>query len=356
VDPVISDASNVAARIRRQRDDVARRVTDEFLERHPDWVERYGARARQFGEEDARFHVDFLAAAVLGRSKQAFEEYARWTAALLSARGIAAAFLEENLEQVGRAVEGLLDVEEAAWVRDVVDAGRRAAVEPVVGATDQGALAAATSVFVEAALVGDRRAAWTVVSEALREGVPMLGLYRDVLQEAQYELGRRWASNRITVTQEHTATAVTQFVLARLYEKIPRPRRVRGTVVVTGVGGEQHSLGAQIVADTLEMDGWDVRYLGTAMPHQGIVDAVGDARADIVAISATMLFCLPAVEDLVQRVRERFPAGRPRILLGGGAFVATPDLWRSLGVDGQGTNLDEAMTLARDVHPGPSRS
>jgi len=43
-----------------------------------------------------------------------------------------------------------------------------------------------------------------------------------------YEIGRHWERNRITVAEEHTATAITQYVLAQLYERLPRPTNGRG--------------------------------------------------------------------------------------------------------------------------------
>ena len=71
---------SAAEAIRRERDRVASEVTEEFLCRHPDWVDRYGERARIRGIEDARFHVDFLAGAVAAGGPEPFAAYARWAA------------------------------------------------------------------------------------------------------------------------------------------------------------------------------------------------------------------------------------------------------------------------------------
>src|SRR4051794_4024706 len=81
---------------------LARAVTDEFFQRHPDWEERYGERGRQRGIEDAGFHLDFLAGAIESGEPAAFESYARWTAGVLGARGIGP-HVAENLEQLSAA-------------------------------------------------------------------------------------------------------------------------------------------------------------------------------------------------------------------------------------------------------------
>ena len=47
-----------------------------------------------------------------------------------------------------------------------------------------------------------------------------------------------------------------------------------------------------MVADVLESAGWDVRFLGTDTPLAGVLQAVEKHRADVLGISATMLFNL----------------------------------------------------------------
>jgi len=74
-----SDRAVVARTFRRYEQEVAEAVTDTFLARHLDWVARYGERARQAGIEDARFHVQFLGAAIESDSRPAFRDYVRWT-------------------------------------------------------------------------------------------------------------------------------------------------------------------------------------------------------------------------------------------------------------------------------------
>jgi MerR family transcriptional regulator, light-induced transcriptional regulator len=85
-----------------------------------------------------------------------------------------------------------------------------------------------------------------------------------------------------------------------------------------------------MVADVLEANGWNVRFLGTNMPHAGVL------QADVVGISATMLFNLPKVRLLVNEVRGKF-ANRPsRILIGGGAFRSLPSPPKKLVPMGSG--------------------
>lgn len=98
-----------------------------------------------------------------------------------------------------------------------------------------------------------------------------------------------------------------------------------------------------MVADVLEADGWSVRFLGTNLPHAGVLQAVEDHRADAVEVSAGMLFSLPKVRRLVADVREKFPGRTPRMLVGGGAFRAVPSPAEAVGADRYGADLKAAL-------------
>jgi MerR family transcriptional regulator, light-induced transcriptional regulator len=344
----------LADRIRALAPKVAEEITGEFLERHPDWLERYGDLARVRGGEDARFHLDFLAGAVESGSPAAFADYGRWTAAMLASRDIAPHFLVENFEQLREALGARLDPEDHHWIGTLVQAGIEAAravadASPAADGPDgPGAgddLSLSRSLYLQAILQGDKRAAMTVVEEALR-GHPVTAVYRRIVEEAQVEVGALWARNEISVAREHMATAVSQYVLGELYTRLPVPGEVVGRTVITGVEGERHQLGANMVADLLEAEGWSVRFLGTQMPHRDIVKAVEEHEADTVGISATMLFNLGSVANLIRDLRAL--EGRDlRIMLGGRAFQSSPEVWREMGADGVGRNLDEAVELFR---------
>ena len=161
---------------------------------------------------------------------------------------------------------------------------------------------------------------------------------------AQYEVGRRWERNEISVATEHVATAITQYVMAQLYGHLEIPETVRGNAVVTGVEGELHQLGANMVADVLEAEGWNVRFLGTQLPHGDVLGAVEDHEPRLLGVSATVLFNLPAVGRLIEDARSRF-GSELRIVVGGGAFRSNPEVWRELGADGFGRELRESVAM-----------
>jgi methanogenic corrinoid protein MtbC1 len=196
--------------------------------------------------------------------------------------------------------------------------------------------------FVQTILKGDRKSALTVAREALREGVDLQDLYADVFQDGLREVGRLWETNAVTVAQEHMATAVTQYVMAQVFDHIQPPDVVRGSALVTGVSGELHHIGPMMIADMLEANGWRVQFLGGNIPEPAVVAAVKDARLDVLGISVTMLFNLHQASRLIDAVRA---LGHPiRVVVGGAAFRVATD-WRQTGADAYASDLRTAVAL-----------
>jgi MerR family transcriptional regulator, light-induced transcriptional regulator len=175
--------------------------------------------------------------------------------------------------------------------------------------------------YLRAALAGDRREALRVVVEdGFDRGLAVPELLLRVITPAQYEIGRLWQLNEISVAQEHIATAISQLVVSFLYPRIERSPRNGKWVLVACAPGELHELGARIAADFLEMDGFHVRFLGANVPSSSLAKMVRDTRPDLVVVSAATSLCFPKLREMIERLRE---AGGPAlpILVGGSALI-----------------------------------
>ena len=332
----------LADSVREHAPSIAVEITEAFLHAHPDWRTRYGGRAMSAGVQDAGYHLAFLASAVEGGEPEAYAAYARWAGRVLASRGIAVRFLAENLRQVRAALEARLGDRAEPLAPYFAAAAVAVAEDPVLPPTAELPLTA--NVFLQAVLSGQRRAAVQVAREALRDGMALRDLYVDVLQPVLYDVGARWEANRLTVAQEHVATAITQYVMAQIYEPPSTTEGARGPVVLTGVEGELHNVGAVMVGDVLEMSGWRVRFLGTNLPSSSIMATIRETAPTHVGISATMLFNISAVRDLIAAIRGEFQ-DRIQILVGGAAFRAVPDLWRQVSADAFAPDLHGAQAL-----------
>lgn len=200
--------------------------------------------------------------------------------------------------------------------------------------------------FLAALLAADRRAALGVVlDEGVRRGLSVARLMMDVIRPAQYEIGQLWQMNKITIADEHVATAISQLALAQLYPFGERHDATDRRILVACVEGELHDMGARMAADLLDLEGHDVIFLGASVPTDHLVMKVAAEKPDLVVLSITMTFHVAALTTAVARLRaEVNPA--PPIAAGGRALGWVPELPAQLKLAAFG---EDARTLLTDV-------
>ena len=201
--------------------------------------------------------------------------------------------------------------------------------------------------YLQAQLAGDRRkAVQLVVEDGLLRGVTIGDLQHHVIQAAQHQIGVLWQRNEVTIAQEHMATAISQLTLAALYERASVSARNGKKVVIACVEGELHDLPARLVADYLDLAGFDVRYLGADVPHDHLVAMVVTEQPDLIGLSVTMSFNVGAAKTAVQRLRAATTAP---LFIGGHATTWSTNLVTELGVASSGNSPAELVAVARQL-------
>jgi methanogenic corrinoid protein MtbC1 len=199
--------------------------------------------------------------------------------------------------------------------------------------------------FLAALLKPDAEAAIKITGEYVKGPAQIPVWWESVIQPSLYEIGYQWARGEITVGQEHMATAITQRVMALYYPMILELPRNKGRIVVTASPGEFHEIGTRIVADLLEVNGWDVYCTGANTPTASVIMLLEQTEASILCISTTLPSSLPAVTTLIADVRAAKLQRMPKIIVGGQAYRSDPDIWRRVGADGFGTTAHEGIAL-----------
>ena len=185
-----------------------------------------------------------------------------------------------------------------------------------------------------------------VLEEGLGAGISVSDLREHVLQAAQHEIGRLWQENIVTIAQEHMATAIAGLVLTQLFDRAePQPRNGK-SVMVACVEGELHDLPARLVADTLDLAGFSVQFVGADVPADALASLAASKMPDLIALSATMAFHVPSLKKTVAHLRERFGRSIP-LAVGGGALAWTPSLSTDLDVDIAARSADDLVQETR---------
>jgi methanogenic corrinoid protein MtbC1 len=294
-----------------------------------------------------RYHLRYLSEAIGAGEPSLFVHYATWAKTMLSTRSIPVEDLVANFEVMLEVLQKELPAPMQAPALDYL----KSAILELTLASDNPSflepgqpLAELANQYLTALLGYDRHSASALILRAVENKVSIKQIYSHVFECCQYEIGRLWQSNVASIAQEHYCTASTQFIMSQLYPYIFRADRTpRGTIVAACVSGELHEIGARMLCDLLEMEGWNTIYLGANVPAAGIVDVLRANRSNILAISASMTFHITAVREVIAAVRLANPI--TKILVGGYAFKVAPNLWRDVGADYWAGNASDAISL-----------
>ena len=202
--------------------------------------------------------------------------------------------------------------------------------------------------YLEALLQTNRQRASKLIAEAFARGASIRDIYMHVFERTQREIGRLWQINKINVAQEHFCTAATQMIMSQLYPYIFSGKQKDRSIIVACVGGELHEIGARMVADLFELEGWDSTFLGANTPPEGIVAMVKANRNDVVALSTTMTFNIQHTVEIVRMLRQKVTEPL-KVLVGGYAFNMSPGLWKKIGADGYAADADTAILTAQKL-------
>jgi methanogenic corrinoid protein MtbC1 len=324
-------------------------VAREFV-RHPELDQRYGRAGRDRCFEDAGYHLAYLAQAIAADSVGLFADYVGWAKVMLAKRGIPAKDLSGLLETMKESLAHELPPDFSRLACDFLDRGLQQLPQmsnDVPCFIAEGTpLAPLARQYLQALLRGERHIASKLMLDAAQNGIAVRDLYLQVFQLTQYEIGRLWQVDEISVAQEHYCTAATQLIMSQLYPYVFGGEKSRGALVATCVSGDLHEIGVRMVSDFFELDGWHTYYLGANAPMSAVVQAVVQHQADALAISATITYHVRAVESLIAAVRRTPKCGRVKILVGGYPFKTDPDLWKIIGADGSAPDAQEAILLA----------
>jgi len=330
----------------------AKILADHFKLR-PDMAQYYSTHQKLNFQKDVGWILSFLAEAVWAGQPILFEEFVSWLKTFLTSVKVPMKDVAESIELIKIRLNEVCNKEENELINPFL---AKAVIillseDPVVSmpAMDNN-LSPFAQNYLSHLLKGDRNRALSLILEEVKAGMPVKEIYIEVFQPVQYEIGRLWQTNKISVAQEHFCTGATQLVMSQLYPYLFTGEKKSRKMVMTCVPGELHEMGARMVTDFFEMEGWDTYYLGANMPIDSLVRYLSEINPQCLAISATMTFHVSAVEEMINKIRSA-PDVSPGliILVGGYPFKVAEGLWKSVGANGYALNATNAIELAEKL-------
>lgn len=330
--------------IENRANDIVDRSLEKFYAMFPSLQEKYGPKGVALCRQDCHYHLEFLVAAIRNQSPHSFAEYIGWVMSVLRARG-GYESLSVMLELMGQDMRQQLG--EAVWhyVAPPLDAAlttlqddrleHQLYIIPPADALMKG--------YLRAILSGNRLIARELILDAFRAGMPIRQIYLHVFQPALYEVGQGWEQGKLSVAQEHLATAVTQTILSAIYAEADFPPSRGETALVACLSENYHEIGARMVADFLQFEGYNTLYLGANTPEDSVLNMIDELKPSVIGLPSTLGYQVEPVRQTIQKIRVDFRSYRPTILVGGIAFNLVEDLWRQVGGDVWGPDAGQAI-------------
>lgn len=213
--------------------------------------------------------------------------------------------------------------------------------------------------YLDSLLKGDRNACRAVIEETLQSGIPANSVYMDVIWPVMVEIDKLYRNDTIDSAQEAFATRINRTIVDQLQNKLPRkPQRSR-RIVVFSANAQNAELGAQMVTDLFESDGWEARFLGGSVNNDDILAFIHTYRPDILLLYGIDAKDAPRTRQLIDSVKTINAFPNIRIMLSGGVFARAESLWEEIGADLFAETATDAVRLASedaDKIPMPQRT
>ena len=317
----------------------------------PEIYARFGETGRNACVQELTLQLDFLRPTLETGDISPFITYLAWLVQVLTSRGVPLQLITQSLGDLGVFFETKLGAQ-ATPIVAALSAGKEALSSgipvPVIGACP--ARWKEAEFYSEAALLGRQDDAIALLEEAFTraESLPLVAVH--VIQPAMYDVGRFWQENRVTVAQEHLATATSESWLAQSMARAKAAPDNGKRAAFALLAGNQHVLGLNMVADAFELDGWVVDNLGADTPIETLVEHVRDTRPHLVGLSATLPQHLWALRQTINRLRQTFGDACPRIVVGGLAINQFPALADWVGAEVLGADALAAVAAEHTCH------
>ncbi len=328
---------------------IADMTCDQLVADHP---ELRDIKRSELESDIARL-LEALAIAAEIDQEAPFVQHAKWLTAINRSRSLPPNVIEDELLQLRRllrqSVKGSLG-HRVGLIIDSTILQLHETVDEVPAYTADTVITLTGELLLSALLRGERDRALAVMDDGMRSGLKVLDTYVGVIQPVMERIGMMWQNGSISVSEEHVATALVQAVMAHCRTHFRSgPSGTRGRLALTGVEGELHELGLQVIGDVAEADGWQVNYLGTNAPTADTVEYLKRREPNVIGIGVTMPYNIAAATALVEAIRGDSALRNVAVFAGGQSAYFNVSAWKRLAViSEESMNASRFVSLAKE--------
>ena len=175
--------------------------------------------------------------------------------------------------------------------------------------------------FFNSLVDGEKEKCTHIVQSLLNDGYDLKDIYNELFKKSLYRIGKLWDHDKMSIPEEHMATQIVESLISR-FAPVGNSNSDR-KVVVTCIDKEFHEIGAKMVANVFELEGWNSYYLGASVPSKEILKFVKQIDPEVIALSWSLYLNLGRFLDVVDHLTRFFPT--KKIIVGGQALAENSD-------------------------------
>ena len=212
--------------------------------------------------------------------------------------------------------------------------------------TNEAPISSETSQLLNFLFANDKSKVEEIINSFYNDKKSEEAVVNQLIMPALVEIGRLWGENKITVADEHLATASLRSLYHVFFKSHYTGIRWNQRIAVCCVPGEEHEIGAELLSLYLGNRGWSVNFVGHSTPEGEIIRMLEQNTPFAIILSMSITSHLPALSSLVYRLRGKFPS--LNILAGGGGFRQAREIIYKL-VDAMPSSFEECNILLENM-------
>lgn len=173
--------------------------------------------------------------------------------------------------------------------------------------------------YLTSLLAGRRKECREIIEGLMETDMMIIEFYEGLFRRSMYRVGELWENNIITVANEHLATSITDSLLNLVYPSVFEEEPKGRKAVISCSANEYHQIGGKMVADILQLNGWDSMFLGANTPSNDLLKFIQENKPDLVGLSLSILSNIDHLKGMIEMIRTDFP--NLDIMIGGQAFT-----------------------------------
>ena len=204
--------------------------------------------------------------------------------------------------------------------------------------------------LVQAIIDGDIDKSKELTRTMVNSGLAPIKILNEGLTKGLMVVGERFGKGDAFLTDLMLSAEAMKSGLEIVEPELRRShveREYVGTVVIGTVEGDIHDIGKTIVATMFEVSGFRVIDLGCDVKSQLFIEKIGEARANILGLSALLSTTMGKQQETIKLLEEKHIRSNVKVMVGGAPI--TPEWAQQIGADDSAPDAMLAVTKAKKL-------